>query len=84
MTGRMPNKWHSKIKFALNLKKITKLMSNQPEDINETEMDQSIKPHKNESLVAASVKRWALSRMFLLDQQDRAEDSTALRNEFQI
>ena len=59
-------------------------MNNQPEDDNDTEMDQSIKPHQNDSLVAATVKRWALSRMFLLDQQDRAEDSTALRNEFQI
>ena len=60
-------------------------MNNQPEDDNNTEMDQSIKPHQNDSLlVAAAVKRWALSRMFLLDQQDRAEDSTALKNEFQI
>ena len=54
------------------------------EDFNENQKDKWSEVNKNKSLVSFAVKRWALSRMFLLDQQDRAEDSTALKNEFQI
>ena len=54
------------------------------EDFNENQKDKWSEVNKNKSLVSFAVKRWALSRMFLLDQQDRAEDSMALKNEFQI
>ena len=55
-----------------------------PEDSNKTDSGDSCQFKDKSMPVAVEIKKWALSRMFLLDQQDRTEDSLALKNEFQI
>ena len=54
------------------------------EDSNKTGSGDSFQFKDKSMPVAVEIKRWVLSRMFLLDQQDRTEDSVALKNEFQI
>ena len=54
------------------------------EDSNKTGSGDSFQLKDKSMPVAVEIKRWVLSRMFLLDQQDRTEDSLALKKEFQI